>query len=203
MYGSAGAEAMLQSADEVLSISIEQGFALWLAFGNVMRGWSLAVLGQADEGVNLLLNGLAGCGETGCGIVVPFWLAVAGEAYGRTGQSEQALKQLAQAEDMIERTNEDWPKAEVHRLRGTLLLEMQDTRAAEASLYRALEVARQQRAKFWELRAALALARLWRDQDRRHEARELLAPVYSLFSEGFDVPDVRDAQKLLGELAPH
>jgi class 3 adenylate cyclase/tetratricopeptide (TPR) repeat protein len=170
MYGPAGAVAMLRSADEVLAISIEQGFALWFAFGNLMRGWSLAMLGRADEATELLLRGLAGCGETGCGVVVPFWLAVAAEVYGHGGQSEQALQLLAQAENIIERTNESWPKAEVHRLRGTLLLGMHDTADAEKSFHRAIEVARQQSAKFWELRAVLALARLWRDQDRRREA---------------------------------
>ncbi len=201
MHGVAGAEAMLRSADDVLAISIEQGFALWLAFGNVMRGWSLAMLGHRDEAIELLRRGLAGCGETGCGVVMPFWLAVAAEIYGCAGQSEQALQLLAQSEDTMEKTSESWPKAEVHRLRGTQLLGMRDTTAAEQSFHRALEVARQQSARFWELRAALALARLWRGEDRRREAHALLAPVYGWFTEGFDIPDLKEAKALLEELA--
>ena len=192
---------MLRSADDVLAISIEQGFALWLAFGNVMRGWSLAMLGHRDEAIELLRRGLAGCGETGCGVVMPFWLAVAAEIYGCAGQSEQALQLLAQSEDTMEKTSESWPKAEVHRLRGRQLLGMRDTTAAEQSFHRALEVARQQSARFWELRAALALARLWRGEDRRREAHALLAPVYGWFTEGFDIPDLKEAKALLEELA--
>jgi predicted ATPase len=191
----------LRSADEVLAISIDQGFALWLAFGNVMRGWSLAMLGRVDEAIELLLKGLAGCGETGCGVVMPFWLAVAAEIYGGAGQSEQALHLLAQAEDMIERTGENWPEAKVHRLRGMLLLGMRDAAGAEKGLHRALEVARQQSARFGELRAALALARLWYGEDRRRDAYELFAPVYGWFTEGFDIPHLKEAKALLEELA--
>src|SRR5207248_42653 len=88
------AGAMLRSADDVLTISKEQDFALWVAFGNVMRGWCLGMLGQSTEGIALLLEGLAGCRTTGCGVVVPFWLAVLAELYGHAGQPQEGLKQL-------------------------------------------------------------------------------------------------------------
>ena len=117
------------------------------------------------------------------------------------GQPEEGLKWLAQAEAMIERTREHWPEAEVHRLRAQLLLGMNDTIGAEASFGKALEIARLQSAKFWELRAATSLARLWRDQGKRTEARDLLAPIYGWFTEGFDTPVLQDAKTLLDELA--
>jgi predicted ATPase len=98
-------------------------------------------------------------------------------------------------------TKERWAEAEIHRLRGTLLLSIQEDAAAEDSYLRALEVARQQQAKFWELRAALSLARLWRDQGKVQQARELLAPVYGWFTEGFDTRDLKDAKALLEELS--
>jgi hypothetical protein len=125
MEGAKAAGAMLRSADEVLAISKEQDFALWFAFGNIMRGWCLGMLGQPAEGIALLLQGLAGCRTTGCGVVVPFWLAVLAEVYGNAGQPEEGLKRLAEAEEMIETTQEGWPEAEVHRLRGELLLSIQ------------------------------------------------------------------------------
>ena len=101
----------------------------------------------------------------------------------------------------METTQDRWAEAEMHRMRGTLLLSMHKHAAAEESYRHALAMARQQSAKFWELRAALNLAQLWRDQGKRHEARELLAPVYGWFTEGFDTRDLKEARALLDELA--
>src|SRR5262252_4902631 len=98
-------------------------------------------------------------------------------------------------------TQERWAEAEMHRLRGTLLLSMREHAAAEESYLHALAVARQQTARFWELRAATNLGRLWRDQGKRIEARDLLAPIYGWFTEGFDTPVLQDAKALLDQLA--
>ena len=157
-------------------------------------------LGRTEEGTNLLLEGLAGCRDTGCGIVMPFWLAVLAEIYGRVGQFEEGLERLAQADRLIETTQEAWPAAEVHRLRGQILLNVNDRAAAEESFGLALDVARRQSAKFWELRAATSLAGLWRGQGKGAEARQLLAPVYGWFTEGFDTEVLKEAKVLLQEL---
>ena len=103
-------------------------------------------------------------------------------------QPEEGLNRLAEAAKLVETTQERWAEAEMHRMRGTLLLSMHEHAAAEDSYRQALAVARRQSAKFWELRAALDLARLWRDQGKAQQARDLLAPVYDWFTEGFDTP---------------
>jgi predicted ATPase len=190
----------LSSADEILALSSEQGFPLTTGVGNIMRGWCLAKLGSAVEGIPLLLAGLAKCRDADCTAIVPFLLTTVADAYRMTGQLEPALDRLVEAEDLTEATQERWAEAETHRLRGTLLLATGKSHEAEERYHRALLVARQQAATFWELRAATNLARLWRDQGKRTEARDLLAPVYGWFTEGFDTPVLQDAKVLLNEL---
>jgi predicted ATPase len=122
------------------------------------------------------------------------------EVYGMAAQADEGLKHLAEAANIVEATQERWAEAEMHLLRGTLLLSMHERVAAEDSFRLAPTVAQQQSAKFWELRAAISLARLWRDQGKRTEARDLLAPIYGWFTEGFDTPVLQDAKALLDEL---
>jgi predicted ATPase len=120
------------------------------------------------------------------------------------GQARRAglgRRRLAEAADLVETTKERWAEAEIHRMRGMLLRSMQEDAAAEDSYHRAFAVARRQQAKSWELRAAMSLALLWRDQGKPQQARELLAPVYGWFTEGFDTRDLKEAKALLGELA--
>src|SRR6202011_3480182 len=109
----------------------------------------------------------------------------------------EGVNRLAEAAKLVETTQERWAEAEIHRLRGTLLLFTGEHSAAEDSYQHALAVAQRQSAKFWELRAALDLARLWRDQGKRTEARDLLAPVYNWFTEGFDTPVLKEAKAML------
>jgi predicted ATPase len=132
--------------------------------------------------------------------MMPFFLTTLAEAYGMA-QPEEGLAVLAEAAELVETTQERWSEAELHRRRGALFQSISKFAAAEASYYQALAVARRQSAKFWELRAATSLARLWRDRGKREEARELLAPVYGWFTEGFDTRDLKDAKALLDELA--
>ena len=169
--------------------------------GNIMRGWCLGAMGQAAEGIPLLLQGIAICRAAGANLLLPFFLTTLAEVYGMAAQPEEGLNRLAEAAKLVETTQERWAEAEMHRLRGTLLLSMHEHAAAEDSYRHALAVARRQSAKFWELRAAISLARLWRDQGKRNEARELLAPVYGWFTEGFDTPVLKEAKALLDELA--
>ena len=192
---------MLRSADEILAISNEHGFALWSAFGKMIRGWCLGARAQAAEGIPLLIQGLADSRAIGCGAMLPFYLTTLGEVYGMAGQPDEGLKRLAEAAEMLERTQERWGEAETHRLRGVLLLSMNDHAAAEQSYHQALAVARRQSAKFWELRAAADLARLWRDQGKRTKAHDLLAPVYGWFTEGLDTPVLKEAKALLERLS--
>jgi class 3 adenylate cyclase/tetratricopeptide (TPR) repeat protein len=199
--GAKSAEVMLPSADEVLAISSEHGFTLFLGGGKVMRAWCLGVLGESAQSIPLLVEGIAICRATGCNLLMPFFLTTLAEIHGLAGQPEEGLNRLAEAAELAETTQERWAEAEIHRLRGTLLLYMSDHVAAEKSYLRAIEVARRQSAKFWELRAATSLARLWRDQSKRTEARDLLAPIYGWFTEGFDTPVLQDAKALLDQLA--
>ncbi len=133
--------------------------------------------------------------------MIPFFLTTLAEAYGLAAQPQEGLDRLGEAAKLVETTHERWIEAEIHRLRGMLLLSINERAAAENSYGRALEVAQRQGAKFWELRAAVELARLWRDQGKRTEARDLLSPVYGWFTEGFDTRDLKEARALLFDLA--
>jgi predicted ATPase len=119
------------------------------------------------------------------------------------GYTEEGLQVLAEAHTLVEQHEERYWEAEVHRLRGVLLLRQPETPQAEAEtwLQRALDVARRQEAKSLELRAAMSLARLWQQQGKRQEAHDLLAPVYHWFTEGFDTADLQEAKALLDVLA--
>ena len=134
---------------------------------------------------------------------LPHFLGLLAGVHTQAGSPTQALALLTEALAIVERTQERWFEAELHRLRAEALLagSPRDVAEAEASLRRALAVAREQGAKFWELRAAITLARLWRDQGKRREARDLLAPVYGWFTEGFDTLDLKEAKALLDELS--
>jgi predicted ATPase len=199
--GVPSAETTLRSAEELLAIADEQGFPDLLAWGTMMRGWCLGAMGQPAEAIPLILQGLESSRATGAGLLIPFYLMTLAEVYGMAAQADEGLKRLAEAATIVEATQERWAKAEMYRLRGTLLLSMHERAAAEDSFRRALTVAQQQSAKFWELRAATSLTRLWCDQGKRKEARNLLAPIYGWFTEGLDTPVLQDAKALLDELA--
>ena len=143
---------------------------------------------------------LANIRATGAVTSVPFFLTMLASALGNAGRPTEGLKQLNEAVRQIETTKERWSESDVHRVRGELLIAVGDAVVAEKSLYQAIGVARRQSAKLFELRAAASLARLWRDQDKRTEARDLLAPIYNWFTEGFDTPVLKDAKALLDEL---
>jgi class 3 adenylate cyclase/DNA-binding SARP family transcriptional activator len=188
---------MLRSANELLAISRQYGFPLVSTYGDLIRGWCLGVLGQSEEGIPLLLQGITTLGTAG---YLPFYILTLAEVYGIAARPEEGLNRLAEAANVVETTTERWAEAEIHRLRGTLLMSMHEHATAEDSYHQALRVARRQRAKFWELRAATSLARLWRDQGKRTEAHDLLAPIYGWFTEGFDTPVLQEAKALLDQL---
>jgi predicted ATPase len=132
--------------------------------------------------------------------MVSRWLLLFASALGRLGQLQASLDTVEEGLALVTETNERWNEAELHLRKGELLLDFSLRDEAEASFQQALAVARHQRARIWELRAATSLARLWRDHGKRTEARDLLAPVNGWFTEGFDTKDLRDARALLDEL---
>ena len=133
----------------------------------------------------------------------PFRLSHLAGAHAELGNSMTLGAAFGEAMTTVETTKENWFEAEIHRMAGEIALMSPEPDAAKAEAYfeRALAVARAQQAKSWELRAAMSMARLWRDQGKRQQARELLAPVYGWFTEGFDTLDLKEAKALLDELA--
>ena len=150
----------------------------------------------------MIISGTTARLTTGATVWSPKGLSYLAKAYADLGQFDDAWRSIGQSIDTIETTKETWFEAEVNRTAGEIALKspQQDTAKAEAYFERALAVARAQQAKSWELRAAMSMARLWRDQGKPQQARELLAPVYGLFTEGFDTLDLREAKALLDEL---
>jgi predicted ATPase len=181
---------------------VEGVVAYWLKAGQqaIARSAMTEAVGRALEAVTLLAQGLAATRATGAVLIRPMLLIWLAETHAILGQRDDGLNCLAEASNVIETAEERIDEAELHRLRGDLLNTTGDQAAAEQSYHRALAVAQRQRGKMFELRAATSLARFWRDQGERAEARNLLAPVYGLFTEGFDTPDLKEAKTLLDEL---
>jgi predicted ATPase len=175
---------------------------VWKSPGLLFRGWILAVVSRATEAVRLITSGLAAL-PSGATLLTPVGLSMLAKSHADLGQLDDAWRFIDEAKAVIERTKETWFEAHVHRVAGEIALKSPEPDAAKAEAYfeRALAVVRQQQAKSWELRAAMSLARLWRDQGKVQQARELLAPVYGWFKEGFDTRDLKEAKALLEELA--
>jgi TolB-like protein/class 3 adenylate cyclase/predicted ATPase len=186
-------------AHQLDAVATEQSFPYWRAQAAIHRGWVKVKNGSVTEGVSLLRNGLAAYHTTGAENAMPHFTALLASACEVAGQVEEAASLLDKALQIAEKTGERWFAAELHRNRGQLLRQWRPE-AAEDLYCKALSIAREQEAKLWELRAAASLARLRREQGRSTEARDLLAPVYSWFTEGFNTPDLKDAKALLAEL---
>jgi predicted ATPase len=195
------AGSLLQYADELLSLATERGLGHFRMMALIERGCCLARLGRADQGIPLLAVGLAGIRDLGFGLWRPWALTLLADACRIAGQWQTALEHLAEARRLAEEREERWFQAETLRLTGEVRVAMGDPAAAEASYGQALALARRQSAKLWELRAATSLARLWRDQGKRAEARDLLAPVHDWFTEGLGTPVLQEAKALLDALA--
>jgi TOMM system kinase/cyclase fusion protein len=197
------AQATHMRAEASCALAGEQGFALFVAIGTVLRGWTLAEQGQSDAGIVQMREGMAACRTTGAEADRPYYLALVAEAYGREGRYSEGLAMLEEALALVDQSEERYWEAELHRLKGELLLarSVENQVEAEACLHQALAVARRQQAKSLELRAAMSLSRLWQHQGKPGAARELLAPIYGWFTEGFDTTDLREAKSLLAELS--
>jgi class 3 adenylate cyclase/predicted ATPase len=190
-------EALSERADQLAAVTTEQGFPVWHAHGIVLRGWVKVKNGDVAEGIPLLRSGLAALRATGAEVWMPHFIALLAKACEIAGQIEEAVSLLDEALKIVEKTKERWLEADLYRHRGKLLLRQGQPEVAEKLYRKALGIAREQEAKMWELRAAVSLARLRSDQDRRTEARDLLVSIYSWFTEGFDTPDLKEAKALL------
>jgi class 3 adenylate cyclase/tetratricopeptide (TPR) repeat protein len=189
-----------RDTEELLALSTEHGFSLFLGWATVFRGRSLTALGQAQEALSLITQGLAAVRATGAVARTPHALMMLADAYAMLGEPVEGLNCLAEAARIIETTEERNCEAELHRLRGDLLNATGDLSAAERSYHQALAVATTQSAKLFELRASISLACLWCKQGKRGEAYDLLACCYGWFTEGFDTLDLKEAKALLAEL---
>jgi tetratricopeptide (TPR) repeat protein len=194
------AEAQRYAA-ELIAFSNDQGFPDRLGWGLCHNGWSLSALGYMHEDVAAATTGLSVYRATGAVGGTPFMLVLLAGTLGKNGRPVEGLNCLVEAEHIIETTAESREEVELHRLRGDLLNATGDRAGAEQSYRQALAVAQWQSAKVFELRAATSLARLWSDQGKRTEARDLLAPVYNWFTEGFDTPVLQGAKLLLEQLS--
>jgi predicted ATPase/class 3 adenylate cyclase len=198
------AERLTQERSEAaIVLAHEHGFPQVSAMGRILHGWACAMQGEGASGVAEMHQGLAAWRATGTEIARPSYLALLAEWYGKAGLGATGLDVLAEARAAAQHRQERFYEAELYRLEGALLLAQSVDRVAEAAtcFQQALTIARQQQARWWQLRAARSLARLWKRQGKRHEAHQLLAPVYSWFTEGFDTADLQEAKALLEELA--
>ena len=188
--------------DECIVLVEEKGIVLWKMEAMAHRGCVLALVGKSAEGIQTISSGIDGWRSIGATVFAPFWLSHLALAYADLGKLDDAGRKIFETMTAIETSKEKWCEAEINRIAGEIALKSpeRDTAKAQSYFERSLAVARQQQAKSWELRAAMSVARLWRDQGKPQQARDLLAPVYGWFTEGFDTLDLKDAKALLDEL---
>jgi predicted ATPase len=195
--------AATAEADELVTLTDEKTASMWKGLGVLNRGCLLVLSGKSADAVQMINSGIALTKSTATTVWLPSYLPYLGVAYAELHQFDDACRCVREATTATETTKQGWSEAEVNRLAGEIVLMLPERDAAKAEAYfeRALAVARQQQAKSWELRAAMSMSRLWRDQGKPNEARNLLAPVYGWFTEGFDTRDLKEAKALLDELA--
>ncbi len=201
-------QATQELAEAAIALATEQGFALWLACGTILRGWVLAEAGELESGIAQMCQGLDSYKATGAELLRPYFLAVLAKAYLKADLLEVGIGVLTEALEAVEKTGERFWEAELYRLQGEhLRAKLQRTSAKETEAQveecfrQALDISRRQGAKSLELRAAMSLARLWQQQSQTEQARQLLFEIYSWFTEGFDTADLKDAKALLTELS--
>jgi predicted ATPase len=197
------AREIREIAASMVAVSTEHGLTNSLAYATSLRGWGLAEQGHHAEGIAQIHEGLAAARATGAELLRPYHLCLLAEACSKTGLLDEALSASREALAIADEHENRAFEAEIHRLKGELLLKQNNSSTAEAQscFQRAIEIARKQSAKSWELRATMSLARLFAKQGRRDEARTMLAEIYGWFTEGFDTADLKDAKALLDELS--
>ena len=188
--------------DEAIMLANEKGAVFWKVGGMLVQGCLFAIAGKASDAVRTITSGLSAWRATGTTVWVPTYLSYLTRAYAELGQFDEASRCISEAIVAVQTTNESWYEADIYRIAGEIALKSPkpDAAKAEANFERALALARIQQAKSWELRAAMSMARLWRDRGKPQQARDLLAPVYDWFTEGFDTRDLKEAKILLDDL---
>jgi predicted ATPase len=211
-------QAVQERTEALLGLAREQSFPFWLALGAFRQGWVLAEQGQGKEGIVQMSQGMAAGQAIGSALSRPWGLALLANAYGRAGQTEDGLSVVTEALTVVDKTGERCDETELYRLKGELTFQqfkvqgsrfkVTDPRSltpdpqaeAEACFQKAIGIARRQQAKSLELRAVMSLSRLWQQQGKKEEARQMLAEIYGWFTEGFDTKDLQEAKALLEEL---
>jgi predicted ATPase len=200
-YCRLGTEVQARGEEE-MAVATEQGFPFWHALGTLHKGAGMLLQGRREESLALLLKGFAAFRATGAEVRVPSYLGLLGNACTQLARFEDAHRVLDEGLAVAEKNDDRCHEAELHRLKGELLLTESPDRLSDAEVYfrRAIETARHQQSKGWELRATQSLARLWQRQGRRGDARAALTAVYETYTEGFTTPDLVDAKGLLESL---
>lgn len=195
-------QATSELAERAITLSVEQGFALFLGVVVTLQGWAQAQAGQIEEGIIQMRQGIKDLRATGAELWLTNAFALLAEAYGQKGQFDKGLMALDEALGFVDKHEERWWEAELYRLRGELLL-LQGVadNVIENDFRRAIDIARKQKAKSLELRATMSLIQLWHSRGKQLEARQLLAEIYDWFTEGFDSVDLKKAAKLLRKLS--
>jgi predicted ATPase len=193
----------IAQADEAVALGGEKGAVFWRGVGMMFKASASALAGDAANGAQTIASAITFFRSTGATVLLPFIQSCLARAHAASGQFGDAWQSIDTATTMLETSGERWCEAEVHRTAGEIALmrPAPDTAKAQTYFERAVEIARAQQARSWELRAATNLARLWRDQGRCVEANDLLTPIYGWFTEGFDTLDLMEAEALLRELA--
>ena len=204
-----------------MTLSTEQGFPFWVAFGTIVRGWALAEQGQAEEGIVQIQQGLAAFRAMGTEMARTGFLPMLAAAYAKMGRVEEGLSVLAEALALVDKTGVRMGEAGLYVLKGGLTLQKfqvsgskfqvanpqsltpnpQAEAEVEVCFQKAIEIARRQSAKSLELRAVMSLSRLWQLRGKKDEARQLLAEIYGWFTEGFDTKDLQEAKAMMAELS--
>jgi predicted ATPase len=188
-------------AESALKLAREHELAFFVGHAMVLQGWARVQQGEGEEAIADIRRGITAYRATGAELESSYWLALLAEACATGDAVEEGLAALTEALDLVASTGVRFYHAELFRLKGEMLLKRAEPKQAEASFREAIRVSSNQHAKLLELRAATSLARLWRDQGKPQQARELLAPVYGWFTEGFDTRDLKEAKALLEKLA--
>jgi predicted ATPase len=187
---------------ESIALATEAGIAQWVEHGLILQAYCMAESGKRENVIDQLWHSFNVFQNTGASIGKPYYMALLAKAYEMADLADEGLAMVQEALNTAHETGERWFQAELYRFKGEILLKLStpEISQAEAAFQQALTIAQHQQSKSWELRAAMSLSRLWQQQGNRHAAHALLAPVYEWFTEGFDTPDLQDAQALLQEL---
>jgi len=196
-------EAANAQLDELIPLATEKNAAQWRGGGMMHRGCIQVLTGKLSDAMTMIPAGVAAWQSSGSVVFVPWYVSHLARACAELGQFDDAWRHINEAFKAIETTGERWCESDIHRMAGdiAMLAPVPDVNKAETHFSRALDAARKQQAKSWELRAAASLARLWHDRGDRNKARDLLAPLYACFSDGLQTLDLKQAKALLNELA--